>query len=267
MLTWLVARRSQYGGTSWPDSLCASAGDIVLVADGMGSCSYPTLGRRPYLSEITTLIQSARPGTTGCGFSYVGPGLHYDPRNTDVTLLGDSARLFAPYQPTSGTRRRLSYVGFSLGGTLSLLGFAASLATNNATPIPPGMDTVSGLVLVQPALALTPTYLAAARSASAQVLPAPIVELMLLGPAVHQQVTRAVATILAAGVPIHCLYWDADRFLSYPPALLSGLQAMGVLMHPLQISTDLTTDPFVEHCRVAAHPVTLNALSQALASL
>jgi hypothetical protein len=90
---------------------------------------------------------------------------------------------------------------------------------------------------------------------------------MLLEPAVHQQLARAVAAIAGAGVPIHCLYWDADRFLSYPPALLTSLQSLGVLMYPLRIPADLTIEPFVEHCQVATHPVTLNTLSHVLARL
>src|SRR5205823_3430663 len=98
-------------------------------------------------------------------------GVHYDPINTGVGLLAESVRLFAPYLPLAEVHRRYTYVGFSLGGTISALGLGAALSAGAAAPTGRSAAAVTGLILVQPALALARPNLLAARGAGPQAVP------------------------------------------------------------------------------------------------
>lgn len=266
----LLRRSATPAQPTWPESLVPSSGRVYIVADGLGSRSTPFRSYTPWLELLRPIILQAEPDAVPVGLSYVEPGEGYGPASTEISLLFDVPRLFAPYAPT--LTRQTTYVGFSLGASLLTLGLGASFPQSRSVPQVIHNVRVPALILVQPALALQEPYIEAAKVFAKEPdgLAAPIQELLDLGESLRERFVQASESVAGSGTKVVLLYWPGDQFIAYPSQLMRDIRRAGVILRRLTLPSSQTADAyeqFQQHTNVAPHPRTLNGLRLVLARL
>jgi hypothetical protein len=240
LLLRMLQRTKGYRGGDWKESLPPPlVAPLVVVVDGLATCSTRLYGRDPWLVTVRSRARSAGKRATFCGFSYSEPGKHYGPPNTRITFA-EIPRIFRPYEPD--VLHQPTYLCFSLGADIVVEGLTSILAANNLKCRP---DSIR-VVLVQPAFGLTPPYLAAA--AQVGTLPAPLSELVTDAAAIRKRLVSGVASMVARGVDVTALYWSGDRFADM--AAMTDLEQAGA--HLIPVSCRATAaDAYLDHCAVA----------------
>ena len=233
-------------------------GDAILFIDGLGSSSSRIstrfMGREseyvPWLPSVPAQLTQSE---ERCGFSYARPGKHYGPRTTNIPLDGRGRVLFRRYAPTLG--RRTTYVAFSFGCPLTVLGLGEAMTT----PISPGTvvseETCPTVVLVQPAFALTSLYLESARATEARHTPTPLRQYLRSQARLWAEQLAVIGDLTTRRVRVVIVYWRGDRVLSFDDEMIAQLQAKGAITDEQEVIFPAGLDPFQEHCMVRSHDV------------
>jgi hypothetical protein len=246
-------------GRYWHDGTPPERGPALVVGDGLASRSAVAWGNLPWVDVLRPYLHQAVPPAIVRQFSYLGPGYHYDGRQTTIPFEQAGKRMDA-YLPPPGVET--SFIGFSLACPIFTLRLAQS-ALREGGAIP-------GLILFQPAIALQASVLHA-WNRSAYRIPGNI--LRTLTPtkvdAFHTELVHAIR-VLTETTTVHLLYWEGDKFIAYPSGFMERIATAGAIVDsvPNLQFPESTDNAFQQHCAIARHDdmlVRLTGLAQRLA--
>jgi pimeloyl-ACP methyl ester carboxylesterase len=284
-LNWLLKKPGS-SGLLWGDSSFPldDGLPVWVIADGFCSAG-PSL--RILGKEVSNLFYSYKPlidlvDQKSCAFSYFQPsrmsGFSYGPRNTTKSLE-EAVVLIAPYLARH-PHQKVTYIGFSLGGLLLLVGLAAALSLSVITA-----EQVGGLIMVQPPLHIanaaaplaTVTAIAngdasaeGERIRSSRVndvrSQAPIKDFVDRRSEVEALVSSS-AGVVAGTVRTVAVVWEGDQFAPYEPTMTSRLQALDIDWQPIPNYQPMVDGAFAQHAEVARHDATKTYLTTLIAGL
>lgn len=275
----------------WSDGKLCSFGNCYLVADGIGTFSrfkswLATLRKELKKSELyncADFINNSR------GVSYSRYGYHYLPGATNITIPQDCARIVKPYvvlrsiwvrdRPHARrhnmrhrARRRnlsLSYIAFSLGGPVVVLGVASHLRNKLK------LRKIKSLILVQPAFRLHRQTIKYAGELELTPIPTPINNFIFNRNIITSELNEAIEELARHHIPMTMIYWEGDRFISYKEEdrnpgdkdFMKTLREAGVKIIKIDEDNrkpDLDKDALEEHREIASDNLVVNYLAELL---
>lgn len=252
----------------WPAGEPPLHGPACVVADGWGSLSHPRDDPpfRPLVDILTPTIAAVSTEVVVRGLSYKKPGRSYCPSQTDIPLLdGGATRVFRPYAPD---RVATTYVGFSLGGLLTLAGAANWVRAQPRGNAAAASDLMRGVVLLQPALSLDRDVVRRIRHPSWGRTSQVMQDLIDRADEVSEMVMAAVGVLREASVDVAMLYWAGDGLLDYtrwaPDLTDAGVTVVPLPLRPAKASQRNLRRLFGEHALVPRFRPTRDTFEQFL---